>query len=43
LRGVDIEVWSAAGATVQRDGDTITINVGGSTIRLNATTRPPGN
>lgn len=36
LRGVDVEVWSPAGATVERDGDTITINVGGSTIRLKA-------
>ncbi len=43
LRGVDVEVWSPAGATVQRDGDTMTINVGGSTIRLKATTPPPGN
>jgi hypothetical protein len=45
LRGVDIEVWSPAGATVERDGDTMTINVGGSTIRLKATgaTPPPGN
>jgi S1-C subfamily serine protease len=36
LRSVDVEVWSPAGATVQRDGDTITISVGGSTIRLKA-------
>jgi hypothetical protein len=36
LRNVDVEVWSPAGATVQREGDTITINVGGSTIRLKA-------
>ena len=36
LRGVDVEVWSPAGATVERDGDTMTINVGGSTIRLKA-------
>lgn len=36
LRGVDVEVWSPAGATVKRDGDTMTINVGGSTIRLKA-------
>lgn len=43
LRGVDVEVWSPAGATVQRDGNTMTINVGGSTIRLKATTPPPGN
>ena len=41
LRNVDVEVWSPAGATVQRDGDTITINVGGSTIRLKATTPTP--
>lgn len=43
LHDVEIEVWSAAGATVERDGDTVTISVGGSTIRLKATTRPPGN
>jgi hypothetical protein len=36
LRDVDIEVWSAAGASVERDGDTITISVGGSTVRLSA-------
>lgn len=36
LRDVDVQVWSPAGATVERDGDTITINVGGSTIRLKA-------
>jgi membrane-associated protease RseP (regulator of RpoE activity) len=43
-RGVDVDVWSPVGATVQRDGDTMTINVGGSTIRLKATrtTPPPG-
>jgi hypothetical protein len=41
LRNVDVEVWSPAGATVQRDGDTLTINVGGSTIRLRATTPTP--
>jgi len=42
FRGVDVEVWSPAGATVQRDGDTMVINVGGSTIKLKATTPPPG-
>jgi len=36
LHGVDVEVWSPAGATVKRDGDTMTINVGGSTILLKA-------
>jgi hypothetical protein len=36
LRNVDVEVWSPAGATVKRDGDTMTINVGGSTILLKA-------
>jgi hypothetical protein len=37
LSGVAVEVWSAAGATVQREGDTMVINVGGSTVRLKAT------
>jgi hypothetical protein len=41
LRNVDVEVWSPAGATVERDGDIITINVAGSTIRLKATTPTP--
>jgi predicted metalloprotease with PDZ domain len=36
LRDVDVEVWSPAGATVKREGDTMTINVGGSTILLKA-------
>ena len=37
LSGVAVEVWSAAGATVQREGDTMVIDVGGSTVRLKAT------
>jgi len=41
LGGVAVEVWSAAGATVQREGDTMVINVGGSTVRLKATTPAP--
>jgi membrane-associated protease RseP (regulator of RpoE activity) len=41
LSGVAVEVWSAAGATVQREGDTMVINVGGSTVRLKATTPAP--
>ena len=39
LNGVNVEVWSAAGATVQREGDTMVINVGGSTVRLKANNR----
>lgn len=39
LSDVDIQVWSAAGATVKREGDTLTISVGGSTVRLKAATR----
>ncbi len=41
LSGVDVEVWSADGATVKREGDTMVINVGGSTVRLKATTPSP--
>lgn len=36
LSGVAVEVWSADGATVKREGDTMVIDVGGSTIRLKA-------
>ena len=36
LNGVNVEVWSAAGAVVEREGDTMVINVGGSTVRLKA-------
>jgi len=37
VSNVDVEVWSPQAATVQRDGDTITISVGASTIRVKAT------
>ena len=36
VSNVDVEVWSPQAATVQRDGDTITITVGSSTIRVKA-------
>jgi hypothetical protein len=36
LDNVSVEVWSAAGPTVDRNGDTITITVGTSVIRLKA-------
>lgn len=37
VSNVDVEVWSPQAATVQREGDTITISVGASTIRVKAT------
>ncbi len=40
LDDVSIEVWSAAGANVERLGDTITISVGGSTVRLKVAPQP---
>jgi hypothetical protein len=36
LDNVSVEVWSAAGPTIDRKGDTITITVGTSVIRLKA-------
>jgi hypothetical protein len=36
LDNVSVEVWSAAGPTIDRNGDTITITVGTSVIRLKA-------
>lgn len=36
LDNVSVEVWSAAGPTIDRTGDTITITVGTSVIRLKA-------
>ena len=36
LDNVSVEVWSAAGPTIDRTGDTITITVGTSVIRLRA-------
>jgi hypothetical protein len=37
LKNVGVEVWSPQAATVQRDGDTLTITIGASTVRLKAT------
>jgi hypothetical protein len=37
LKNVGVEVWSPQAATVQRDGDTLTITIGASTVRLRAT------
>jgi hypothetical protein len=34
LKNVGVEVWSPQAATVQRDGDTLTISIGASTVRL---------
>lgn len=34
VSNVDVEVWSPQAATVQRDGDTITISVGATTVRV---------
>lgn len=36
VSNVDVEVWSPQAATVQRDGDTITISVGATTVRVKA-------
>ncbi|HEX5577232.1 MAG TPA: PDZ domain-containing protein [Gemmatimonadaceae bacterium] len=36
LEGVSVEVWSSAGSSVERVGDTMVITVGGTVIRLKA-------
>jgi hypothetical protein len=36
LEGVAVEVWSSAGSSVERVGDTMVITVGGTVIRLKA-------
>lgn len=36
VSNVDVEVWSPQAATVQREGDTITISLGATTVRVKA-------
>ena len=36
IEGVSVEVWSSAGSSVERVGDTMVITVGGTVIRLKA-------
>ena len=36
LEGVSVEVWSSAGSSVERVGDTMVITVGGTVVRLKA-------
>lgn len=36
LEGVSVEVWSSAGSSVERLGDTMVITVGGTVVRLKA-------